>query len=327
MKKYNVDIVGIGDPFLDLVTHIEMLPKSNTNCKMHSHCFQGGGVVATALVAAARLGLKAALVGSVGDDLFGKLSLSDLKYNNVDVSFMKVAEGKKSNFSVCLTEQAIGGKEFIVYTGNADEVSPNELDEELIKSAKIVHCGLMNDTAIKACELIHSVGGKVSIDAPYFREHVYNNYKHYDIFICSEMYYDQMCKELNLDATAYEQNLKLIQAQGPDIVIATFGEKGSKGVYGDNYLDVPAYSVKAVDTTGAGDVFHGAFDYFYLQGMSVEDCIRYSSAVSAIKCTRPGGRAGIPTVDVVEKFIKTGEIDYSEIDTRVAHYQGEGIEI
>lgn len=327
MKKYEMDIVGIGDPFLDLVTHIDLLPKSNTNCKMQSHCFQGGGVVATALVAASRLGLKTALVGAVGNDLFGKLSLSDLQYNGVDTAWMKVVNGKKSNFSVCVTESAIGGKEFIVYTGNADAVNVDELDEELIKSAKIVHCGLMNDTAIKACELVHSAGGKVSIDAPYYREHVYNNYRHYDIFISSEMYYEQMCKELSLDPNAYEKNFRLIQKQGPNIVIATFGEKGCKGVCGEKYFDVPAFSVKAVDTTGAGDVFHGAFDYFYLQGMSVEDCVKYSSAVSAIKCTRPGGRAGIPTIDVVEKFIKTGVIDYSEIDVRVAHYQEDGIQI
>lgn len=327
MKKYDVDIVGIGDPFLDLVTHIDFLPKSNTNCKMKSHCFQGGGVVATALVAATRLGLKSALIGSVGDDLFGKLSLSDLKYNGVDVSHMKVVKGKKSNFSICLTEEKICGKEFIVYTGDADEVSSEELNEDLIKSARIVHCGLMNATAVKACELIHSAGGKVSIDAPYFAEHVYKNYKHYDIFICSEMYYDKMCAEFELNPSSYKENLTLIQKQGPDIVIATFGEKGCKGVYGDNYFDVPAFSVKTVDSTGAGDVFHGAFDYFYLQGMSVEECVKYSSAVSAIKCTRAGGRAGIPTVDVVKRFVDTGEIDYTEIDKRVAHYQIEGIEI
>ena len=141
------------------------------------------------------------------------------------------------------------------------------------------------------------------------------------------MYYDKMCEQITLDATDYEKNLRIIQKQGPDIVIATFGEKGCKGVYGDNYFDVPAFSVKTVDSTGAGDVFHGAFDYFYLQGMSVEECVKYSSAVSAIKCTRAGGRAGIPTVDVVKRFVDTGEIDYTEIDKRVTHYQEEGIEI
>ena len=326
MRKYDIDLVGIGDPFLDLVTHIDALPKSNTNCKMKSHCFQGGGVVATALVAASRLGLKTALIGSVGDDLFGKLSASDLKYNGVDVSYMKIAKGKKSNFSVCLTEESINGKEFVVFHGNADEVKPSELNEDLIRSAKLVHCGLMNDTAIKACAIIHAAGGKVSIDAPYFAEHVYNNYRCYDIFICSEMYYDKMCAALSLCHDDYENNLRSIQKQGPDIVIATFGEHGSKGVYGDKYFEQFAFNVEVCDTTGAGDVFHGAFDYYFLQGLSVEDCVKYSSAVSAIKCTRPGGRAGIPTAAIVERFINEGVIVYGDIDERVKHYEN-GIEL
>ena len=320
------DIIGIGDPFLDLVAHIDALPKSNKNCKMNSHCFQGGGPVPTALVAAARLGLKTALIGSVGDDLFGKLSLSDLNYNKVDTSRMKVVKGKKSNFCICMTEEAVNGKEFVVFHGNADEVTPKELDEDLIRSAKIVHCGFMNDTAIKACDIIHAAGGKVSIDAPYFKEHVYNNYRCYDIFICSEMYYDKMCATFSFDHEDYENNLRSIQRKGPDIVIATFGEKGSKGVYGDKYFEMPAFKVDVCDTTGAGDVFHGAFDYYYLQGKSVEDCAMYSSAVSAIKCTCPGGRAGIPTAEVVEKFIKTGVIEYGDIVGRVKHYEN-GIEL
>ena len=184
----------------------------------------------------------------------------------------------------------------------------------------------MTDAAVKACEIIHSAGGLVSIDAPYYKEHVYKNYKHYDIFISSEMYYDKMCDELNLDHDRFEKNLRLIQSQGPDIVIATFGEKGCRGVYGDKYFEMSAFSVDVCDTTGAGDVFHGAFDYYYLQGKSVEECARYSSAVSAIKCTCPGGRVGTPTKEVVEKFLKTGVIDYGDITERVRHYEN-GIEL
>jgi len=324
MEKF--DLIGIGDPFLDLVAHIDKLPPSNTNCKMKSHCFQGGGPVPTALVAATRLGLKTALIGSVGDDLFGRLSLSDLNYNRVDTSHMKVAKGKKSNFCICMTEEAVNGKEFVVFTGNADEVTPSELDVDFIKSAKMLHCGLMNDTAVKACELIHFAGGKVSIDAPYFAEHVYKNYKHFDIFICSEMYYDKMCLALSLEHNDYENNLRSVQKQGPDIVIATFGEKGCKGVYGNKYFEKPAFKVQVCDTTGAGDVFHGAFDYYFLNGFSVEDCALYASAVSAIKCTCPGGRAGIPTAATVDKFVNEGIIEYGDIIERVKHYEN-GIEL
>ena len=88
-----------------------------------------------------------------------------------------------------------------------------------------------------------------------------------------------------------------------------------------DHLALCGYEVEVVDTVGAGDIFHGAFAAMVTMGKSVRDCALYSSATSAIKCTRIGGRAGIPTMDVLEKFIKTGEIDYSEIDKRVEFYR------
>ena len=75
-----------------------------------------------------------------------------------------------------------------------------------------------------------------------------------------------------------------------------------------------------VDTVGAGDVFHGAFVAGLLQGWSVKDICRFASAVSAIKITRQGGRAGIPDMKTVQHFLETGEIDYKEIDERVKFY-------
>ena len=320
MCTKTIDLLGFGDPFLDLIVEIEKLPKSNTNCNMHKRCFQGGGNVATALVAAARLGLKTSLIGSVGDDLFGKLSLADLEYNNVDISNMVVHKNKSSNFSVCLSERAVCGKEFIVGHGDFSDLTDEVLNEEYIKSAKLLHTGYITPTVIKACEYIHKTGGKVSIDAPYYKPFVYENYKHFDIFIGSEMYYNEMCKQNSYDPTDFEKNIKTIRDAGCEIVIFTFGEHGCRGLYKNGYFELPARSVEAVDTTGAGDVFHGAFDFAYLKGLNAYECAEFATAVSAIKCTRPGGRAGIPTLEVVNEYIKTGKIDYSEIDKRVAHY-------
>ena len=321
MSEKTIDLIGFGDPFLDLVIEIDQLPKSNTNCPMLARCFQGGGNVATACVAASRLGLKTSLIGSVGDDLFGKMSISDLEYNGVETSKMVVHENKKSNFSVCVAEKAIKGKEFIVGHGDFEQIREDELDEEYFKSAKMLHTGLITPAVIKACNLIHEAGGKVSIDAPYYKPFVYENYHLFDIFIGSEMYYDLMCKENNYDPAEYQKNMNMLREKGCEIVIFTFGEHGCKGVYADEYFELPALKVDVVDTTGAGDVFHGAFDYAYLQGWDAVTCAKFSTGVSAIKCTRPGGRAGIPTLSVLEKFLETGEIDYSEIDQRVEHYK------
>ena len=326
MSDKKIDLIGIGDPFLDLVIEIDKLPATKTNCPMKQYCFQGGGNVPTALVAAARLGLNTVLLGGVGDDLFGKMSMADLEYNRVDTSYMKVTAGKKSNFSICVTESAISGKEFISSHGDFETVTEADIDPELFKSAKMLHTGFISPAVIKACEYVHEGGGKVSIDAPYYKPFVYENYKHFDIFIGSEMYYDAMCAAEGLDPAEYEKNMRTLMDKGCEVVIFTFGADGSRGVYGDKYFDMPAFSVNVADTTGAGDVFHGAFDYAYLQGWDVEKCARFSTGVSAIKCTRQGGRAGIPTLEVLEKFLQTGEIDYSEIDTRVLHYK-QGIQL
>ena len=104
-------------------------------------------------------------------------------------------------------------------------------------------------------------------------------------------------------------------------MIFTFGAGGCVGLCGDDYFEVPAFKVKAVDSTGAGDVFHGAYIYAWLQGWDAKTCCRFCSGVSAIKCTRPGGRSGIPTLPVLEKFLATGEIDGAELDERVRHYK------
>lgn len=321
MCDKTIDLIGFGDPYLDLVVKIDQLPKTNTNCRINEYVFQGGGNVPTACVAAARLGLKTSLIGCVGDDLFGKIGLEDLKYNHVDVSKMSVQEGKKSNFCICVTESKVDGKEFISTPGDFKDIQCDEIDEDFFKSTKLMHVALITPAVAKACDIVHESGGKISVDANYYRPYTYDYYDKIDIFIGSEMYYNAFCEDKGLNPQEFRKNMEILKDLGPEIVIFTFGPDGCKGVYEDKYFDLPALKVDVVDTTGAGDVFHGAFDYFYLQGYDVETCAKLSTGVSAIKCTRPGGRSGIPTLPVLMKFLETGEIDYSEIDLRVEHYK------
>ena len=115
--------------------------------------------------------------------------------------------------------------------------------------------------------------------------------------------------------------MRYVKSKGPETVIFTFGSDGCKGVYGENTFSLPAMDVPVVDTTGAGDVFHGAFDAAYLNGMDVVSAAKYATGVSSIKCTEMGGRAGIPDKETLEKFLKTGKIDRSNIIKRFEHYK------
>ena len=89
----------------------------------------------------------------------------------------------------------------------------------------------------------------------------------------------------------------------------------------EGFFTLPAYQVEVVDTVGAGDVFHGAFIAGLLQGYTTKETARLASAVSAVKCTRIGGRAGIPDWETVREFMETGRIDYREIEERIQYYK------
>jgi sulfofructose kinase len=322
MNEKKLDVIGFGDPFQDLVIRLSQLPPTNVNMRMDDYCFQGGGNVATAMVAAARLGLRSAVLGNVGDDLLGRMILSDLRYNHVDVSRMKTNENARSNFCLCMAEQANQGKEFISKGGDFSPLQPSELDRAFIRSARVLHIGNFTPAIVQACEWMHEAGGIVSIDAAYYRPDIFKNYRHIDLFIASETYYNTMRREEKIEEkTGFEDVLRAIQAKGPSTVIVTLGAAGCKGVSGSRYFEIPAFQVETVDSTGAGDVFHGAYVYAWLQGWEAERCCRFCSAVSAIKCTRMGGRSGIPTLPVISRFLQDGVIDGEELDRRVLHYK------
>mgnify|MGYP004704563971 FL=1 len=323
-KKY--DIIGLATPGQDLVIELEKMPREVSN-KMYDCCFQGGGWVATALCAAGNLGMRASFCGVVGDDVFGRMIAEDFKYNNVDTSHLIVEKGKRSNFCLCITERAEKSKMLISRPGECREVEPDDIDEEYIRSARMLHVGFVNEGIRKAADIIHAAEGKVSVDAAYYKPYVYENYDIFDIFIGSEYYFNGLLEELGIDVSKPLSDkekfevMRYVQSKGPEIVIFTFGADGCMGIYGDNTFSLPAMDVPVVDTTGAGDVFHGAFDAAYLNGLDIVSAAKYATGVSSIKCTQMGGRAGIPDSETLEIFLKTGEIDYEKINRRVEHYK------
>ena len=325
MKKY--DIIGIGNPGQDMVVELEKIPYEEVSSRMYDCSFQGGGWVATALCAAGNLGAKASMLGVIGDDTFGKMIVDDFKYNNVDTEHLVVAKGKRSNFCICITERSTKSKHLISRGGELREVELDDIDEDFIKSARMIHVGFVNEAVRKAADIIHEDGGKVSVDAAYYKPYVYENYDIFDIFIGSEYYFEGVCEELGRNAAkdlTDDEKYKVmeyVQSKGPDIVIFTFGEHGSMGIYGDKRFVQPAMNAEIKDTTGAGDVFHGAFDVAYLNGLSVPEAAKFATGVSTIKCTQMGGRAGIPDSKILDKFLRSGEIDYDKINRRVDHYR------
>ena len=136
-----------------------------------------------------------------------------------------------------------------------------------------------------------------------------------DYFVASEFVYNMSFSDRD-----YERHMEDILEKGPSDVVFTFGSKGCRGLNKEGYFELPAFRVPVVDTVGAGDTFHGAFFYGLTHGYSLKETARFASAVSAIKCTCIGGRAGIPTPDITKKFLETGVIDSAPLMERVEAY-------
>ena len=311
------DVIGIENPVMDFNLLMDEIPATDSIAALHDYSWQGGGNVSSAIVAAARLGAKAGMAGIVGDDDFGRFCKADFERHGIDTSHVLTDEGGNTTFAVCLAEIKKMGRSFVGRRGTDRILTAAELDKAYVTSAKYIHMGHMGPVEVMAAQWARESGTIVVDDAGYFNEDT-DKYTHLiDIFIASEHYYKGL-----FNNTDYLSNMRAIQKRGPKTVIVTLGAKGCVGLDGDKYFKVPAFTgVNILDTTGAGDVFHGAFICGMLHGFNMEKSAQFASAVSAIKCTRLGGRAAIPDYKMTMRFMEDGIIDYSEIDKRVAFYR------
>ena len=317
-----MDIVGIGRPCIDILAVVDKLPKPDSGAGIRDFSRQGGGLVSTAMVASARLGAKVGIIGTFGSCLNSKAMREDFEYNNVDISKCVTVEGAYSDYAIVLSDLETKGRSIIYRGGTLRRLEINDLDKDYITSADFLHlegCGELEKTAAL---WMREAGKKVAIDANSYSEHMTKFIPYIDIFIASEYYY----KGAFGTSVDYEENCKKISETGPEIVVITLGAKGCVGYSkSEGFFAEEGLKVNVVDTVGAGDVYHGAFLVGLAKGWKVKDTAKFANAVSAIKIGYIGGRAGIPSLEVADKFIKTGEIDDTEIKQRVEYYRNKWI--
>jgi len=295
---------------------MDHLPESGGASSLLDNSWQGGGMIATGLVAASVLGASCGMVGVVGGDRNGIFCRKDLEKNGVDTSRLLVDTGGTTTMSFVLTEKEKRERSFVHNRGNHRHLKANELDEAYIGAAKYLLVTSMDEASVAACRIARQHGTKVVIDASIFNELTMKHIDLIDVLVASENFYHGLYKDEN-----YVANCREIGKMGPEVAIVTLGSRGCAGFYRGKPVELPAFKVDVTDTCGAGDVYHGAFIYAMMQGWEGDHVARFASAVSAIKCTRLGGRAGIPSGAVAQRFIDTGAIDYTEIDKRVEMYR------
>lgn len=285
------DAIGVGIPTHDFLGVAPEPPTLDAKHRLTDWVEQGGGPVATALVTMARLGRRVCLVGSVGTDHYGERIIRDLQHEGVATDGVHVLPGT-SHRAFILVEPSAGRRTVWAHK-NRPGYDALTLDRTLITSAPALLLDTyMPATALVAAEWMRDDGGIVLLDAERCTPETMHLLPYCTIIIASQ---DFARLATSLATPAQATTHLAAHTNCPTIVTA-----GNQGCWcamsNQTVVHVPAFSVEPViDTTGAGDVFHGAFLVAWLDGADLIEAARFASAAAALKCRHVGGRAGIPT--------------------------------
>lgn len=283
-------VVGIGQCSWDYLAVIDSFPASDTKAEVSDWQEQGGGPVATALVTLARLGMPGDFHGVIGDDQEGDKIRESLHAEGIDISGLVTRNNALSQKAFVAIERISAKRTIFWERPSGAALLPAELPEALLADCCFLLLdGLMPEVSLFAAKKARGLGIPVMLDAGKVRPGMLEIARICDYLVASEQFALDM--GWSGDPAAFQRQAKNL---GADVVTITLGAEGSISYRGSEIISLPAFPVEARDTTGAGDVFHGAYVYGLLRGLNLCDTIRFASAVAAMKCRTIGGRAGIP---------------------------------
>ncbi|MBN9061284.1 MAG: hypothetical protein BGP06_20040 [Rhizobiales bacterium 65-9] len=290
-------VLCVGIAAQDHVYGVESFPATAEKHRAHSVEIVGGGIAANAAVAIARLGGRALLATRLGDDAVGDEIVATLEAENVDCRFARRFPGLKSSRSAVLVDRA-GERMVINYADPGTPDDPAWLPREWLSGVGAV----LGDTrweagALRMFRLARAAGAVALLDgdrAP-ADPALFTAATHL-------VFARQAARELT-GSDDPARAIAAIAAPAGTVLAITDGRRGTVLRRGGEVMRIPAFEVAAVDTLGAGDIFHGALAFALAAGMREPDAVRFASAAAAIKCLRFGGREGAPTRREVEAFL------------------------
>ena len=293
---------ALGHCCVDYLCQVDRIPV-DLKIEAQSHLTQGGGPSATAAAAASRLGMSAAFIGSAGDDPSGQIIRQEFSKDSVDISGLAIRPNCTSTTAFCWVDSA-GRRSIVWYRGSGPELSADEVPESLVSNASILHLdGHQLSAANHAVQIARRAGVLTAIDAGTLRPGVYELCQLCDIVIVSEKFAVSLSGRNEPEAA-----LRKLTELDAAIVGITLGPRGS--ICFDRpsgkIVRCPAFPVDpVVDTTGAGDVYHAAFELFYHETRDTPACMRFAAAAAGLKCRKPGGRTGIPSRSEAESVMNS----------------------
>ncbi len=303
------DVLGIGCNSIDFLCLLNGPPVEDEKNEVPRIEMQGGGNVGTALAAVSRLGGKAGYYWVVGDDEYKQRILAEFSEYAVDTRFVKVREGKNPIAMILINRRT--STRTIFYTKKDIVVlTPGELEESILKTGTVLLIDFYHpQTSLAVSRIAKRNKIPVVVDAEKVASCSGEIMDNSDYVISSKSFAQEFCggHEFTEDRNLLEKFAQKIRSP---FVCVTLGKNGvlaferkEKRVFAQR-----PFPVEVVDTTGAGDVFHGAFSFFIAKGYSVREAVAYSAACAALKCRELGGRKGIPFINEVMETVRKVDI-------------------
>jgi sulfofructose kinase len=295
-----VDVVGVGLNAIDTLIPVEHFPERGSKVEIRSPLALLGGQVASAMVACQRWGLHTRYVGKVGEDNAAELHRTEFARYGVEAHLLAAA-GCSSQQAFILVDRT--GERTVLWKRDAHlALRPEELNRDWILNARALHIdGHDTPAAALAAQWAHAAGIPVTADLDDLYVGFDSLLPKIDFLITSRDIPARLTNDANLRNSLPEVHCKF----GCRLTAATLGQEGVLAWDGEKFHYAPAYRVEAVDTTGAGDIFHAGFIYGLLQGWPLQQQLEFACAAAALNCTFAGARGGIQSVDNIKRWMMT----------------------
>jgi sulfofructose kinase len=298
------DVVGVGQNATDTLILLSHFPAYAGKVAFERELLSPGGQVASALVTCAKLGLRVKYIGTVGDDERGRIQLDSLRETGINLDDVEVRKNCPNQTAYILIDQATGERTVLWQRNDCLRLDPDSMTAEKITGARLLHIDAHDTAAVaRAARIAREHGIPVTVDV----DTIYHGFDqvlpHVDYLVASSEFPVQWTNERDPFRA-----LQTIQEEFRIPVAAmTLGALGALARMDGRFIYSPAFVVNCADTTGAGDVFHGAFCYAVLQNMPMREALEFSNAMAALNCTALGARGGISTIDQARALIERGE--------------------
>ena len=295
-------IVCVGHSTYDTTLPVDEFPEENKKIRIPSHIECGGGPASNAAYLLAKWGMNTAIVSVVGKDYYGDSIKQEYINIGMDITYFEQREGHETSSSYIIANKETGTRTILT----SKRPSIRKLEKEVNIKADVIL--LDGEHAESAYEILEKNPDAISVlDAGRFSDDTKFLGKKVTYVVCSKEYAENFTnKKVDVDDIEGLINIhKELSEYFKTNVIYTLEEKGCFAKIDDNYEIIPSIKVNCVDSTGAGDIFHGAFTYFIANNYSLRDALRLANITGAISVTRLGSRISIPILSEVLDYDKT----------------------